>query len=151
MWEQGDIVYRCTTLRSHLCVKGRCVCTVNKRGETESAAEPCQDILSVCQGGCNATLHEKIWTGTTLCMKAQQYVCVILCQKLPEISIDIVVCSPKNFKQQAFNFSSFKASVLSANWMSVIMLSRALDCNTNYASRKSFHSINVQIQFCDLT
>lgn len=49
-WEQGDIVYHCTSLRSHLCVKGRCVCIVNKGRELESGAEPCQEILSVCQG-----------------------------------------------------------------------------------------------------
>lgn len=50
IWEQGDIIYRCTALRSHLCVKGRCVCAVNKRGESESAEEPCQEIFPGCQG-----------------------------------------------------------------------------------------------------
>lgn len=50
IWEQGDIVYSCTTLRSHSFVKGRYVCTVNKRGESESGAESCQEILFGCQG-----------------------------------------------------------------------------------------------------
>lgn len=50
IWEKGDIIYRCTALRSHLCVKGRCVCAVNKRGESESAEEPCQEIFPGCQG-----------------------------------------------------------------------------------------------------
>lgn len=47
-------------------MKGRCVCTVNKRGEMETGAEPCQEIFSDCQGATMLDSIKKIWTKTTL-------------------------------------------------------------------------------------
>lgn len=93
VWERGDIVYRCTTLRSHLCVKGRCVCAVNKRGETETGAEPCQEIFSDCQGAGMLDFMKKIWPETMLCMKAHKkihvYVLFFTCiwQKLSAVFV----------------------------------------------------------------
>lgn len=51
-------------------MKGRCVCTVNKRGEMETGAEPCQEIFSDCQGATVLDSIKKIWTKTTLSTRA---------------------------------------------------------------------------------
>lgn len=49
-----------------------CLYCKQERGDGEWCRGMPRDPLCL-PGGCNARLHEKIWTGTMLCMKAQQY------------------------------------------------------------------------------